>query len=138
MLNSSSDARLKSGSNNWIVPVIRLRLHPFEVVRFVFAGLLLTAAGLKAYQLATEPTAETSLLTSRWFLLLVVEYELALGLWLIAGLGLMTTRWIAIVSFGAFAGVALVRGLSGADSCGCFGTVAVSPWLALAVDLTAV
>ncbi len=57
----------------------------YGVVRVALGLLLLTAAGLKGYQLATEPVAEDGLLTSRWFLIAVVEFELTFSLWLLSG-----------------------------------------------------
>jgi len=61
------------------------RLAGYDVVRIVVGFVLLTAAALKGYQLAAGPVAETGLLTSRWFLIGVVEFELFFGLWLLAG-----------------------------------------------------
>ena len=58
----------------------------FDVLRIVLGLVLLTAAVLKGWQLAAEPTAETGLLTSRWFLLVGVETEWLLSLWLLSGL----------------------------------------------------
>ena len=58
----------------------------YDMVRIGLGVLLLTAAALKGHQLATEPVAETGLLTSRWFLIGVVEFELFFGLCLLAGL----------------------------------------------------
>ena len=71
----------------------------------VLGSLLLLAAGLKGYQLATEPIFETGLLDSRWFLIAVVEFELFFGLWLLSGV-FPKPAWVAAVAcFAAFAGV---------------------------------
>jgi hypothetical protein len=58
-----------------------VRIAGYDVVRSVLGLILLSAAALKGQQLATEPVAETSLFTSRWFLICVVEVELFFGLW---------------------------------------------------------
>ncbi len=106
----------------------------YDVVRIALGLLLLTAAALKGHQLATEPTAETSLLTSRWLLIAVVEFELFFGLWLLAGLYPRWTWRGALLCFGAFGSVSLWKAISGEASCGCFGRVPISPWQTLVVD----
>jgi len=58
----------------------------YNCTRLALGLLLLIAAALKGHQLATEPVPETGLLTSRWFLIGVVEFELFFGLWLLSGL----------------------------------------------------
>ena len=49
------------------------------------ACLLFLAAGMKAWQLATVPVLGEGLLHARWFNILVIEFELAFGLWLLFG-----------------------------------------------------
>lgn len=68
----------------------RGEITSYDVVRIVLGLVLLTAATFKGHQLATEPVAGTSLFTSSWFLIAVVQFELFLGLWLLCGL---YTRW---------------------------------------------
>jgi len=113
------------------------RVTPYDVVRIVLGLILLTAAALKGHQLATGPVAETSLFTSRWFLICVVEFELFFGLWLLSGLYPRRTWQAALVCFSAFACVSLYKALSGEATCGCFGRVPVSPWYTLILDLAA-
>jgi hypothetical protein len=98
--------------------------------------VLLTAAVLKTHQLATGP-AEHSLFTYRWLLIGLVEFELALGLWLLAGVYLEQARIAALAAFYEFGSVSLYQALSGEESCGCFGEVAVNPWHTLLFDLAA-
>lgn len=116
----------------------QVRITRYGVVRVILGLILLTAAGLKGFQVATEPVAETGLLTSRWFLIGLVEFELFLGLWLLAGLYPRGTWRAALLCFSAFASVSLYKTLSGEVSCGCFGKVPVNPWYALLLDLTAI
>ena len=110
----------------------------FTIVRLALGGLLLVAAALKAHQLATAPVAETGLLTSRWFLIGVVECELGIGLWFLGGWHPRAIRVVGIACFALFGGIALYKALQGAESCGCFGRVAINPWWTAALDFIAV
>jgi len=109
-----------------------------DAVRIVAATVLLTAAGLKAHQLATEPFLGTSMLDSRWLLGVVVESELLFGLWLLGNVTPRTSWAGAVGLFGLFAGVSLYKALAGYAACGCFGRVAVNPWYTAALDLALV
>lgn len=114
-----------------------VKVAGYDVVRIVLGLILLTAAALKGHQLATEPVAETGLLTSRWFLIGVVEFELFFGLWLLSGLYPRGTWQAAVLCFSGSACVSVYRGLSGEATCGCFGRVPVNPWYTLIVDVVA-
>ena len=65
--------------------------------------------------------------------------ELAIGIWLLSGL-LKKAAWLAAIScFSLFSMITLYKGITGAESCGCFGKVHVNPWITLfAIDLPAV
>ena len=96
--------------------------------------LLLTAAALKGFQLATSPLAPDALLSRPWAAMLV-EGELLLALWLLVG-GHARLAWAVCVGlFASFAGYTLWRLVAGAGSCGCFGAVGVPPAAALSLDL---
>ncbi|MFO7907698.1 MAG: MauE/DoxX family redox-associated membrane protein [Planctomycetota bacterium] len=110
----------------------------YDIVRVCLAGVLLLAAGLKGYQLTTEPILGTGLLDSRWFLIALVEFELLFGLWLLANIRPQWTRRASIGCFAVFAAVSLYQALAGAASCGCFGRVAVNPWYTFVMDGAAV
>lgn len=114
------------------------RFEPFDVVRTSLGCLLLAAATLKGYELATAPVIESSLFNSRWFLILVVETELVLGLWLLSGLFAQVLWWIATIGFSAFASFTLYQALGGAESCGCFGKIQINPWYTFTIDVVAV
>lgn len=109
-----------------------------DAVRFAVAAILLTAAVLKTHQLATEPVRGTGLLESRWLLIGVVQFELSLGFWLASGLAIRSAWWVALATFSLFAVVAGAKSLAGDATCGCFGRVPTSPWLALLIDVSAV
>jgi hypothetical protein len=105
----------------------------------VLGILLLTGAAMKGWQLLTEPMANKDIWSYRPFLIFVIEFEIALGIWLLSGL-FKKAAWLAILAcFSMFSIVTLYKGLTGAASCGCFGSVHVNPWITLfAVDIPAV
>ena len=117
----------------------------FAQFRFIIAAVLLLAAGLKAYQLATAPlppvvqgsvfTPLLELLNDRYFLMATVVGEILFALVLIAGIWLHWTWLFSLFGFMAFAIVSLIKGLSGEASCGCFGTVTVNPWITMVFDM---
>ena len=110
-----------------------------SIVLKILGILLLTAAILKGWQLLTEPLANKDIWSYRPLLIFTVEFELALALWLLSGL-FKKAAWLATLAvFSVFSLITLYKGLSGADSCGCFGAVKVNPWITLfAIDLPAV
>lgn len=106
------------------------------IPRFVCAGILLVAASLKGYQLATDPTLGT-LHGSRWLQLLLVEYEVVLASWLLSGIAQRPCRWVALATFASFGCYAFYLGVTGAASCGCFGGAIVDPWWTFGLDVAA-
>ena len=118
--------------------VLAAEFTGYDVVRILLGLVLLTAAGLKGHQLATEPAVGTGLLDSRWFLIGVVEFELLFGLTLLAGIFPKSTWIAALACFACFAGVSAVKAVLGDASCGCFGRVPVNPWHTFGLDLTAI
>jgi len=120
----------------------------FAQFRFVVAAILLLAAGLKAYQLATVPlppvvqgsmfTPLLELLNDRYFLMAVVIVEILFALVLIADLWRSWTWLLSLLGFSAFTLVSLMKGLSGESSCGCFGTITVNPWITTGFDVVMV
>ena len=110
----------------------------FALVRVGLGAVLLTAAALKGYQLATEPVAGGSVLRSRAFLVALVEFELFFGLWLVWGAYPWLTWRLAIGCFSVFACAALYQAFSGWSSCGCFGKLKANPWFTAGFDVLAV
>ena len=116
----------------------------FAKLRFFIAVILLIAAGLKAYQLATAPlppvvqgsvfTPLLELLNERYFLMAVVVGEILFALVLVADIGRQWTWLLSLLGFTAFTFVSVMKGLSGETSCGCFGAVTVNPWLTATFD----
>ena len=126
-----SGARFAAGFRRW-----RSRWTVSHAVRFAVAAILLTAAVLKSHQLATEPVLGTGLLESRWFLVLVIEYECFLAFWTISGLFPRVAWCVSLGTFSLFAGFAAGKVIAGEASCGCFGAVAVNPWWTLSLDIS--
>jgi len=60
----------------------RASIQSWTVLRVFIGIVILTSALLKTHELATIPSLGSGLLHSRWFLILVVELELLLGIWL--------------------------------------------------------
>lgn len=121
-----------------VVDTGRERVFGYDIARVLLGLLLLAAAGLKCYQLATEPVPEKGWMDSRWFRIAVVEFELLFGMWLLAGTHPRATWAAATLCFAGFAGVSLLKAVSGEASCGCFGRVQVNPWYTVGLDVAAV
>ncbi len=110
-----------------------------NVLLKVLGVLLLTAAILKGRQLLTEPVAGNDIWSYRPLLILTVEFELGLGIWLVSGL-FRKAAWLAsLICFSFFSAITFYKAISGFASCGCFGSVHVNPWITLfAIDLPSV
>ncbi len=101
------------------------------------AGLLLIAAAfLKFYSPAEAATLQVFYNLPKWLIILGTHLELALGLALLTGVLPRLTRRLAIVVFGCFAMFSLYRLIGGYESCGCFGSLKVPPWVTSILDLT--
>ncbi len=110
-----------------------------DIIMKLLGVVLLAAAILKGYQLLTEPVAEDTIWSQRRSLILQVEFELFLGIWLMSRIMKRAAWLVALSCFVLFSGVTLYKGITGADSCGCFGSVKVNPWVTLlTIDLPAV
>lgn len=104
----------------------------------VLGLLLLAAAGLKAQGLALEPTGEHTILSSPRLEIAAIEAEILLGVWLLSGWAARFAWVAALAFFGILAGVSSYLALVGQQDCGCFGRVAVNPWLTFSIDIAAV
>jgi hypothetical protein len=112
-------------------------------VRTVLGALLLVAAGLKLFALSGAGTSTAAVPELGWFAqpwvqLLVAEWELLLGAWLLSGVYARASWLAALVTFGAFALVSGYFGWVGVASCGCLGAVQTNPWWMFGVDVAAV
>ncbi len=107
----------------------------YNLVRVLLGVQLLVMAGLQGHQLTATPTSESALLASQWGLILIVEFELFLGICLLASVW-AKAAWVAALGFsGMFGCVSLWIAVSGGASCGGFGLLPFSPWYAAALGL---
>jgi hypothetical protein len=100
--------------------------------------LLLVAAGLKLSGVNASAAPAVGWFAEPQAHLLVAEWELILGAWLLSGIGVRASWIAALMTFVVFAGVSSYLGLVGATSCGCLGAVKVNPWWTFGVDVLAV
>ncbi len=126
--------RVTAGPPRWLTSLaaplqaLRNRLT-FDLVRIVVALLLLGAAAAKWHQFQTG-------LAQSWSLqVMTILFEVVLGFWFLWGGNPRLLRRTGIGAFSVFACISLAKGLAGFSSCGCFGEVAVSPWLIFLVDV---
>ncbi len=109
----------------------------FLLARILLSIFLLTAAAFKAHALGNATTSPSLiLLPPRWQVALV-EVEVLLALWLLSGVYLRGAWLVSVMAFGVFGGLSCYQGVAGQPSCGCFGNLVVSPWLAFVGDLGA-
>jgi hypothetical protein len=116
------------------IPADSLSGQLSKMAHVVAGAILLCAASLKGFQLASDPLADT-FFPSRSMAALAVLGETALGFWLLSGLSPRTVRITATIVFIIFF-IASVRQLAvGRKSCGCFGAVEVAPFVTASLDL---
>lgn len=123
-------------SNSTNQPSRVKRTIAYAWLRYGVALVLLLASLLKGYGFLSSPVEGETFWGSRWFLLVVVQFELLLALLLVIDPLPQFTWWLALASFAVFAATATVKAVAGETSCGCFGRVEVSPWYTLILDLT--
>lgn len=104
-----------------------------RVVSLVVGGVLATEAVTKLMG-SRIALPQAPWLSEPWVQMAAVEWELILGLWLLSG-KFRGPAWIlSLGTFLSFAGVGAYLVWVGQSSCGCFGTIKVSPWHALVLD----
>ena len=109
-------------------------LRDTALARWAAGGLLLAAAYLKwrqAYDLADfggfGPLA-------KWSTILLVAGEVVFAFWLLCGVLVPATKWLAVGVFSAFALYNAHRWLGGYATCGCFGAVKIDPRVTMGID----
>jgi len=71
-------------------------------------------------------------LTKVYIVFILLEFFL--GSWLIAGCCNRQTKKLVEITFAIFCVAALILGLMGETSCGCFGNIKISPWYTFVFD----
>ncbi len=108
---------------------------PFWLVRLLLGSVLVAAGAIKLYELGFEAQDQS---TPTLLLMVFAEFEFLGGLWLLLGLKPEQTRRWTTAAFAGLALASLFQALAGKCTCGCFGSLSISPWLALLFDLLAV
>ena len=111
------------------------RILRYAVIARVLGVLLLAAAALKVQGLGFDPVRRLGIFAAPEFQVAVVEFEVFLGLWLLAGIRPLGSWFLALSAFLAFAGVSFYLGWVGQSSCGCFGRLSPSPWYTFGLDV---
>jgi hypothetical protein len=109
-----------------------------DVLRLILGCLLLTAAAFKAHGLAIDPVPQDSYLASPRIIVASIELEIIVGGWLLSGWSSRAARTVAIGFFAILGVTSLYLALEGQSSCGCFGSVSISPWVSLTVNGAAI
>jgi hypothetical protein len=103
-------------------------------LRLLGAFLVATAAW-KAFSPADGAALQAVHALPGWLLIAVVQAELGAGLWLLSGIWPQWSWRAAAALFVPFAVFSLFRALAGFESCGCFGSVRVNPWITFTFDM---
>src|SRR5437870_3759284 len=111
-------------------PPVRWSARLWPIVRVALGLLLLTAGGLKFAGRSISAVPQAGWFAEPTLQIVVAEFELALGLFLLSGMFPFGAWVISFGTFAMFAGVSCFTGLNGESSCGCFGAVKASPWYA--------
>lgn len=99
------------------------------VVMAIASIVLLFASATKYWMIMTKPTLSLNFWDSREFIIIQIFLTTGLGIWLICGLFRKAGWLLAVLAFIVFILDSTYKGIVGADSCGCFGEVAVNPWV---------
>jgi hypothetical protein len=93
---------------------------------------------LKVYQAASEPPLKTDWVSNQNFQLVVVQWELFLGLVLLTGVVPRAARLAALTTFATFAIYNVYQIYSREETCGCFGKLSIDPMYTFWFDVAAV
>lgn len=104
-----------------------------RIAMWIAGGFLIVASALKSNQMLTEPIISNGFWESWEFFLIQIPLELGLGIWLVCGLFRKAAWLLGTIAYFGFIGITLYKSLTGAESCGCFGTIHVNPWITLSL-----
>lgn len=111
------------------------KTNQYRVVELLLGSFFVAIAGLKIFGWSVEPYSRVGAFNSVQLQLVLIIFELSIGLLLIAGKSQLI-GWITTLStFAIFSGYSLYAVLIGQSSCGCFGAVKVNPMWTLGFDL---
>lgn len=104
------------------------------LVRLLLASLLLLTAAPKVLSPAESATMAVAYHIPPLLIAIVVQAELALAALLLFGCWPKRTLLSAAILFALFGAFSAYRGWAGYESCGCFGSFQVNPWITAALD----
>lgn len=110
-------------------------MHRSRWILRIPGTLLLLAAGLKVQGLGVDPVSRMGFFSTAEAQLVVIGFEVFLGLWLWSGKNAIGSWLTSLITFTVFAGVSFYQGWVGQTSCGCFGRVSINPWYTFGADL---
>ena len=96
--------------------------------------MLLTAAGLKLQQFATDAIPEGGLFSGYWLRILAMEIEVSVATALMAGFWPRVTRRACQGLFFAFLVISLINAAFGVKSCACLGAIEMQPLIMALLD----
>jgi hypothetical protein len=108
----------------------------FTSVHIALGILLLVTASLKLYGLSMSTLPAMAWYSTPMAQAIAISWEILLGLWLLSRKGIVGSWLAAICTFVLLAGISAHLGWIGEATCGCFGAIKASPWLAFGVDIT--
>lgn len=98
---------------------------------------MICSAILKGYAIAIGKFNLNYLSSDPRLSLLIVDWEIILGIWLVLGKNSLVPWLFSFLTFLGFAITGFVLALSGFASCGCLGLLQVNPWIMFTVDVAA-
>ncbi len=107
------------------------------MVRLLVALLLLVTAALKAQVVWEGSSPAYAVFGSLRLQIVAIACSSALGVWLLSGKGARTAWPVAGAYFLMLAAVSFTIGLREHATCGCFGKLPISPWVAFGIDVAA-
>lgn len=110
----------------------------WRAVSSLLGGVLLIAAMLKGYDLASIPSVDRTLLDRPVILTTAIGTEIVLAGFLLTGTQPLVTWCITFILLSCYFVITVIKAVSGVESCGCFGNLRVSPWITAIFDLLAV
>jgi hypothetical protein len=109
-----------------------------RAIDFLIALLLTASAGLKAFSPADAISTAASLSAGHWAVVVLVQIELLIAMWLLTGCKLWWARWTGASLFLVFSAISFTLLLQGHGSCGCFGSVRLHPGIMIGIDVVAI
>lgn len=105
-----------------------------KAAALLIAGLLLATAALKVFSPVESASLAVAYNIPPLLTAVVVQAELALAILLLFGLWPKKVLLAAAGMFAVFGAFSIYRGWAGYESCGCFGSLQVNPWITATLD----